>query len=57
MNCKKAEKLMQNLTLVVFKKSENSRDTGGKSESYIIFHYCICEFLAFFLRFVLLKSE
>lgn len=55
LNCKKTDKLMQNLTLVVFKKSENSRDTGGKSESHI--HYEFCEFLAFFFRFVLLKSE
>lgn len=38
MNCKKVEKLMRNLTAVVFTELRNSRDDGGKSESHIVFH-------------------
>lgn len=46
---------MQNLTLVIFKKLENSRNNDEKSKSHIIFYYGFCEFLAFFyFYFVLL---
>jgi Na+/melibiose symporter-like transporter len=47
-NCKKAEKFIRNLILVVFTKLENLRGDGGKSESHIVFHCCFRESLAFF---------
>jgi len=36
MECIKPEKLMRNLTLMVFTKLENSRDDDGKNEFPIV---------------------
>lgn len=67
MNLKKIEKLIRNLTLIVFTSWEllyiisnivmgNLRDDDENTESYIVFHYGFCESLAFF-GFLLFKSE